>query len=56
MLKFVDKAVYNTIESGGQRHVRPGVENYDLSVGGVGYSTSGGFIDDYVPTIEGWRR
>ena len=31
----------------------PGVETYDLSVDGVGYSTSGGFIDDYVPTIDG---
>ena len=29
-----------------------GVETYDLSVDGVGYSTSGGFIDAYVPTIE----
>ena len=31
----------------------PGLETYDLSVDGVGYSTSGGFIDAYVPTIEG---
>ena len=53
MLKFVDKAVYNTIESEVNGTFAPGVENYDLSVGGVGYSTSGGFIDDYVPTIDG---
>ena len=53
MLKNVDVAVYNTIESEMQRHVRRrDVETFDLSVGGVGYSTSGGFIDDYVPTTR----
>ena len=53
MLKFVDKAVYNTIESEVNGTFAPASRTYDLSVGGVGYSTSGGFIDDYVPTIEG---
>ena len=53
MLKRVDLAVYNTIVSEVDGTFAPGVETYDLSVDGVGYSTSGGFIDDYVPTIEG---
>jgi basic membrane protein A len=53
MLKFVDLAVYNTIVEELNGEFTSGVETYDLSVGGVGYSTSGGFIEDYVPTIEG---
>jgi basic membrane protein A len=52
MLKLVDNAVYNTIEQEVNGEFAAGVENYDLSVEGVGYSTSGGFIDSYVPTIE----
>jgi basic membrane protein A len=53
MLKFVDVAVYNTIVAELNGEFAPGVEVYDLAVGGVGYSTSGGFIDDFVPTIDG---
>ena len=52
MLKRVDNAVYNTIEQEVNGTFAAGVETYDLSVEGVGYSTSGGFIDAYVPTIE----
>jgi basic membrane protein A and related proteins len=52
MIKRVDNAVYNTIEKEVNGEFATGVENYDLSVEGVGYSTSGGFIDAYVPTIE----
>ncbi len=53
MLKNVGLAVYNTIVSEMDGTFAPGLETYDLSVGGVGYSTSGGFIDAYVPTMEG---
>ena len=53
MLKRVDVAVYNTIVAEMDGTFAPGLETYDLSVGGVGYSTSGGFIDEYVPTIDG---
>ncbi len=53
MLKRVDLAVYNTIASEVDGTFAPGIETYDLSVDGVGYSTSGGFIDEYVPTIDG---
>jgi basic membrane protein A and related proteins len=52
MLKRVDLAVYNTIVAEVDGTFAPGVEVYDLSVGGIGYSTSGGFIDDYVPTMD----
>ncbi len=53
MLKRVDVAVYNTIAAEVDGTFAPGVEAYDLSVDGVGYSTSGGFVDEYVPTIDG---
>ncbi len=53
MLKNVGLAVYNTIVSEMDGTFAPGTETYDLGVGGIGYSTSGGFIDDYVPTLEG---
>ena len=53
MLKNVGLAVYNTIVSEIDGTFAPGLETYDLSVDGVGYATSGGFIDAFVPTIEG---
>ena len=56
MLKRVDVAVYNTIEAvvnGNFQGNGPTV--FDLSVDGVGYSTSGGFIDDIVPQIEEFK-
>jgi basic membrane protein A len=53
MLKLVDLAVYNTIVSELEGTFAAGTEVYDLAAGGVGYSTSGGFIDEYVPTLEG---
>jgi basic membrane protein A len=52
MIKRVDNAVYDTIVNEINGEFAAGVETYDLSVEGVGYSTSGGFIDAYVPTIE----
>jgi basic membrane protein A len=55
MIKRVDNAVYDTIVKEINGEFAAGLETYDLSVEGVGYSTSGGFIDDYVPTIEGLK-
>jgi basic membrane protein A len=52
MIKRVDNAVYDTIEKEVNGEFAAGIETYDLSIEGVGYSTSGGFIDSYVPTIE----
>jgi basic membrane protein A len=52
MLKRVDNSVYDTIEKEVNGESAAGLEVYDLSVEGVGYSTSGGFIDAYVPTID----
>jgi basic membrane protein A len=52
MLKRVDVAVFETL-----REVRDGEEIpaqtvFDLSTEGVGYSTSGGFVDDIAPQLE----
>ena len=30
----------------------PGEHRYDLAAEGVGYATSGGFVDDIVPQLE----
>ncbi len=45
-VKNVDVSVYNMISSVAAGKPLTGVQVYDLKNGGVGYSTSGGFIDD----------
>ncbi len=53
MLKRVDVAVYNTIEAFVNGEFNAGVNVFDLSVDGVGYSTSGGFIpQDVIDSVE----
>ncbi|HVL82887.1 MAG TPA: BMP family ABC transporter substrate-binding protein [Pseudonocardia sp.] len=55
MLKQVDVAVFNYINAiaAGDTSVLP--EAFDLSVGGVGYSTSGGFVDDITDELDAYR-
>jgi len=52
MLKRVDVAVHTVIEAEVNGAFAPGIQVFDLSVDGVGYSTSGGFVDEYAPTLE----
>lgn len=52
MLKRVDNAVYNTIEAYIASGTQSGVVVFDLSVDGVGYATSGGFVDDISAELE----
>lgn len=52
MLKRVDVAVFNIIKAQIEGTFNPGPITYDLAAGGVGYSTSGGFIDDIVDEID----
>jgi basic membrane protein A and related proteins len=56
MLKRVDVAVFN-ITKDQVDGTFPGGQNivYDLSVDGVGYSTSGGFIDDITDQLEEFK-
>ena len=52
MIKRVDVAVYEVVKSFIEGTFSAGEVRYDLSVDGVGYSTSGGFIDDIVEQLE----
>lgn len=52
MLKRVDVAVYETIKSVNDGNFAGGVVVFDVASGGVGYSTSGGFIDDIAPQLD----
>ena len=55
MLKRVDVAVFNYINAvaAGDTSVLP--EAFDLSVDGVGYTTSGGKIDDITEQLDAYK-
>jgi basic membrane protein A and related proteins len=55
MLKRVDVAVYTFIKAVVDGTFTGGPTTYDLAIDGVGYSTSGGFIDDIVPQLEEFK-
>jgi basic membrane protein A len=55
MLKRVDVAVYEIIKAHIDGTVVGGPTTYDLSVDGVGYSTTGGFVDDIVDQLEDFK-
>ena len=52
MVKNVDVAVYDMIASVANGDALTGQKVYDLKVGGVGYATSGGAVDDIAPQLE----
>jgi basic membrane protein A len=52
MLKRIDVAVLEYVTAFADGEAPSGVALYDLSVDGVGYSTSGGFIDDITDQID----
>ena len=52
MLKRVDVSIFEMIKSVVDGTMQPGPTTYDLSVDGVGYSTSGGFVDDIVGELD----
>ncbi len=52
MIKHVDVAVFYAIYDHITGNFTAGPSTYDLAVGGVGYSTSGGFIDDFTDEID----
>jgi basic membrane protein A len=55
MLKKVDVAVYDFIKSVVDDKFTAGPTTYDLAKDGVGYSTSGGQIDDIVPQLDEYK-
>ncbi|MEP6980266.1 MAG: BMP family ABC transporter substrate-binding protein [Nakamurella sp.] len=56
MIKRVDEAVYQTIEQVQAGDTAGGTKLFDLSTNGVGYSTSGGYLDDVVPQLEAYKK
>jgi basic membrane protein A len=56
MLKNVDVAVYNYLKSVNEGTFPSGTTRYDLSVDGVGYSTSGGFVDDITSKLDDYKQ
>ena len=52
MLKRVDTSVYNIIKAQGDGEFSGGTVSHDLANNGVGYATSGGFVDDIRELIE----
>ncbi len=55
MLKRVDVSIYEMIRSAIEGSVTAGPTTYDLSVDGVGYSTSGGFVDDITDQLDAFK-
>jgi basic membrane protein A len=55
MLKRVDVATYDFVKSVDEDKPLVSYTVYDLKVDGVGYSTSGGFIDDITSDIDGYK-
>jgi basic membrane protein A len=56
MLKRVDVAVYTTISNFVNEGNQSGVVVFDLAADGVGYSTSGGFVDDITDQLDALRE
>ncbi|GAA1921122.1 BMP family lipoprotein [Nocardioides marmoribigeumensis] len=56
MLKRVDTAVFDVISEVKDDSFKGGNKTYDLKLGGVGYSKSGGFVDDIADQIDGYAE
>ncbi|MFB9568043.1 BMP family lipoprotein [Saccharopolyspora hordei] len=56
MLKRVDLAVYDYISAVARNDLGSLPEKFDLSLDGVGYSTSGGMVDDLVPVVDAYKN
>jgi basic membrane protein A len=52
MIKRVDVAVFETIKASVNGDKSGGIKMFDLSNDGVGYSTSGGYLDDVIDQLE----
>ena len=55
MLKRVDVAVFEAIKEYSTGDQTGGVRVFNLKVDGVGYSTSGGYVDDIKDKLEGFK-
>lgn len=55
MLKRVDVAVFEVLKAQAEGTFVAGPQVYDLSVDGVGYSTTGGFVDDIADQLDAFK-
>jgi basic membrane protein A len=55
MLKRVDVAVFQTIKAVADGDTKGGIFVFDLKVDGVGYATSGGFVDDIKDKLDAYK-
>ena len=56
MLKKVDVATYETIAAFCDGSFAGGVQVFDLAADGVGYATSGGFVDDIAADLDAYAE
>ena len=56
MLKRVDVAVFDTIRAVQAGTFAAGEQRFDLSVDGVGYSTTGGHVGDIAAQLDGFKE
>jgi len=55
MLKRVDVAVFEILKDHANGDFAAGPQVYDLSVDGVGYSSTGGYVDDIADQLDGFK-
>jgi basic membrane protein A len=55
-LKRIDSAVFEYSKAFQDKAVKPGFVTYDLKTNGVGYATSGGFVDDIKDKLEAAKK
>jgi basic membrane protein A len=56
MLKRVDVSIYDTIAAANGGECLSGIQEFNLNTDGVGYSTSGGFVDDIADQLDDFRQ
>lgn len=56
MVKNIDVAVYDFLKSVDEGSAKTGLQVYDLKVDGVGYSTTGGHIDDITQKLDEYKQ
>jgi basic membrane protein A len=56
MLKKVDVAVYETAKAYAEGNFQAGIQVFDLEADGVGYSTTGGFVDDIADQLDAFAE
>ena len=56
MVKRVDVSIYTAIEAANGGECLSGIQEFNLANNGVGYSTSGGFLDDIADQLDDFRQ